>query len=173
MRNNLHPARGRIHKPSNMLARGRRKQSTPRKGTNTYRSMWRQILHAGNNLPPARGRIPCSVRADPAMEMKQSTPRKGTNTFTTSQFRLEFKETIYTPQGDEYPSSSIWHSRSMETIYTPQGDEYSRPMTLRTGIFASKQSTPRKGTNTTRWSGSCTERQETIYTPQGDEYLAR
>ncbi len=150
-----------------MLARGRRKQSTPRKGTNTYRSMWRQILHAGNNLHPARGRIPSRRASSDLSSKKQSTPRKGTNTpaprfgtadnlhpargrilpandFADGDLRIE---TIYTPQGDEYrvagETKSSFH---VETIYTPQGDEYPT-----IGLLHFPQN-------------------ETIYTPQGDEY---
>ena len=60
------------------------------------------------------------------------------------------RETIYTPQGDEYQSGKSSHSLiPFETIYTPQGDEY-----LPRSISAA------------------TVLMETIYTPQGDEYIS-
>ena len=100
-----------------------------------------------NNPHPARGRKPpvplkcavfCRNNPHPARGRKQC-PRK------YSIFRLW--ETTHTPQGDGNALLFTCFPVSQETTHTPQGDGNATPCAY--SLHSLKQSTPRKGTETT------------------------
>ena len=127
----------------------RRKQSTPRKGTETYEE--------GTEIAE--------------WNAKQSTPRKGTETGNALLLLPYFlRETIYTPQGDGNCalSMSLWLC-VFETIYTPQGD--GKPLIIRVAYTTARSTLrPVRGRKRKR---NCFLEIEHTKTPQGDNFHQR
>ena len=141
--NNLHPARGRKRFPVTRSWKLLETIYTPQGDGNELPCPYGNNCMR-NNLHPARGR----------------------KRFLTDYDLLAPLETIYTPQGDGNSQRLQSTLYLPETIYTPQGD--GNASDVRDFDIFWKQSTPRKGTETSPNVASRRRRKETIYTPQGD-----
>ena len=123
------------------------KQPTPRKGTETYRTI-RAACRRRNNPHPARGRKPLIARGGgSALTETTHTPQGDGNAnhlWTVS----TISETTHTPQGDGNPFGPRPAAPVLETTHTPQGD----------GNSCSTAQAP--------------SQYETTHTPQGDGNIA-
>ena len=145
--NNLHPARGRKLLCCHDRCARPRKQSTPRKGTETDSVLSCASMGMRNNLHPARGRKRFPVTRSWKLLETIYTPQGDGNELPCPYGNNCMRNNLHPARGRKPPCTDQEFFSAYETIYTPQGDGnvFSPIM-----IFSHhlKQSTPRKGTET-------------------------
>ena len=118
---------------------------TPQGDGNRFNSAC-HLQRVRNNPHPARGRKQPSLNLPSTFPGNNPHPARGRKPFRLKT-GIRVTETTHTPQGDG--NSAVCHTvpSSHETTHTPQGDGNTESRALNQHA-ASKQPTPRKGTET-------------------------